>query len=214
VRCCGYDEFFDARMARIDATRYRKRGLRRSAVRILEHARSHGLRNASVLEIGGGIGALSLELVRAGAAHATTVELSPGYEQEAISLAAESGVGDRVERRLADVAAGDEVPEADVVVLERVVCCYPDAPALVGAAGARAGRLLVLSYPRYGIVSRLVIGACNGVQRLRHRTFRAYVHRPQLIHAAAAGAGLQPVDVPSGLVWRVAAYERVYPTAA
>src|SRR5687768_13060245 len=99
VRCCGYHDFFDARVARIDATRYRNRGLRRSARRIVDLARGVGLGGVEVLEIGGGVGALSPELVRAGAVHATTIELSPGYEQEGIALAAETGLEDCVERR-------------------------------------------------------------------------------------------------------------------
>jgi 2-polyprenyl-3-methyl-5-hydroxy-6-metoxy-1,4-benzoquinol methylase len=208
--CCGCDEFFDARMARIDATRYRNRGLRRSARRIVELARARGLGGAEVLDVGGGVGALSLELVRAGAAHATTIDLSPGYEQEAIALAAETGLQERVERRVGDVvAAGEELEPADIVVLERVVCCYPDAGALVGAAGRRARRLLVLSYPRYGLATRVGIAGINAFLRLRRRAFRAYAHPPTAIRGAAAAQGLEPLGPERGFVWRVAAFERV-----
>ena len=207
--CCGYDEFFDARVARIDAARYRNRGLRRSARRIVELARGGGLGGAEVLEVGGGVGALSLELVRAGAAHATTIELSPGYEQEAIALAAEAGLQEHVERRVGDVvSAGDELSPADVVVLERVVCCYPDAAALVGACAARSRRLLVLSYPRYGLAARAAIRVANTLLRLRRCAFRAYAHPPAAIREAAALQGLEPAGPERGLVWRVAAFER------
>jgi 2-polyprenyl-3-methyl-5-hydroxy-6-metoxy-1,4-benzoquinol methylase len=209
VRCCGYDDFFDGRVARSDAARYRNRGLRRSARRIVEVARGRGLGGAEVLEVGGGVGALSLELVRAGAAHATTIELSPGYEQEAIALAAEVGLQERVEWRVGDVVGcGDELPAADVVVLERVVCCYPDAGALVGASAARARRLLVLSYPRYGLGSRLFMRVVNAYLRLRHHAFRTYAHPPAAIREAAALHGLEPAGTERGLVWRVAAFQR------
>jgi magnesium-protoporphyrin O-methyltransferase len=209
VPCCGYDELFDARMAKADAARYRSRGLRRSAQRILDLARSRGLGGAEVLEVGGGVGALSLELVRAGAARATTIELSSGYEPEAIALAAEVGLQDRVERRVGDVvSAGDALPPSDVVVLERVVCCYPDAHALVGASAARARRLLVLSYPRYGLGSRLFMRVVNAYLRLRRCAFRTYAHRPATIREAAALEGLEPAGPERGLVWRVAAFQR------
>jgi magnesium-protoporphyrin O-methyltransferase len=207
--CCGYDEFFNARIARWDAARYRKRGLRRSARRIVEVARVRGLGGAEVLEVGGGVAALSLELVRAGAARATTIELSAGYEEEGTALAAEAGLQERVERRIGDVVnAGDDVPPADVVVLERVVCCYPDAGALVGAGGARARRLLVLSYPRYGLPARAVTRTVNAFLRLRRCAFRTYAHRPEAIREAAAAQGLEPAGPERGLVWRVAAFER------
>jgi magnesium-protoporphyrin O-methyltransferase len=117
VRCCGYDEFFDARLARKDADRYRRKGLRASARHVLELAREGGLAGAEVLEIGGGIGALSVELVAHGAAHATVVELSSGYEEAARGLLAERGFEGRVEHRRGDaVEAGDELGDADVVV--------------------------------------------------------------------------------------------------
>jgi 2-polyprenyl-3-methyl-5-hydroxy-6-metoxy-1,4-benzoquinol methylase len=208
--CCGYDDFFNARMARHDAARYRKRGLRRSARQIVEVARVRGLGGAEVLEVGGGVAALSLELIRAGAARATTIELSAAYEEEGTALAAEAGLRERVERRIGDVVnAGDDIAPADVVVLERVVCCYPDAEALVGAAGARARGLLVLSYPRYGLAARAVTRLVNVVLRLRRCAFRTYAHSPEAIRGAAAAVGLQRVAPERGLVWRVAAFERV-----
>ena len=93
---------------------------------------------ASVLEVGAGVGAIELELLAAGAARATDVELSGEYEEEAQKLLDEHGVADRVERRVGDFVT-EPVEPHDVVVLHRVVCCYPDVDALVGvAAGTRA----------------------------------------------------------------------------
>ena len=89
------------------------------------------------------------------------------------------------------------------------MCCYPDAAALVGAAGDRARHLLVLSYPRYGLVTRVVIAIANGFLRLRRRAFRAYAHPPATIRGAAAAHGLEPVGPERGVVWRVAAFQRV-----
>jgi magnesium-protoporphyrin O-methyltransferase len=198
-------------MARKDADRYRRKGLRGSARRVLELARGGGLDGADVLEIGGGVGSLSIELVRAGAAHATVLELSSGYDEAARSLLRERGVEGRVEHRLADVVEDDHaVGPADVVVMERVVCCYPDAHALVGAAARRAGRRLVLSYPRYGAPARAFASAANLVQRLRRQSFRVYAHPPRAIRVAAAAHGLTPVEPETGLVWRVIAFDREY----
>ena len=209
MRCCGYEELFDDRMARKDAERYRRKGLRGSARRVLAQASEGRLAGAEVLEIGGGVGALSIELVRAGAEHASVLELSPGYEEEAAALVREQGVEDRIDYRLADVVATPgEVPAADVVVMERVVCCYPDAEALVGAAAERARRRLVLSYPRYGLGTRLFVSVANAVQRVRRKEFRVHAHRPEAMIVAAARHGLRPVGRESGAIWRVAAFDR------
>jgi len=70
-------------------------------------------------KVGGGIGAVEIELLRAGVTRAVNVELTPTYETAAGELLVESGLGDRVERLVMDFAeAGVEVQPADVVVNE------------------------------------------------------------------------------------------------
>ena len=86
-----------------------------------------GIQNASVLEIGGGVGEMQIELLSRGARKATNLEISRGYETEAAALLKRSGMADRVTRRFVDIATSpEEIESADVVVLHRVVCCYPD----------------------------------------------------------------------------------------
>jgi magnesium-protoporphyrin O-methyltransferase len=208
--CCAssYERFFGERSARRDARRYRRKGLDSTGQRLVDELAARGLSGASVLEIGGGIGALEVELLKRGAERATNVELSHGYEQEAQALVAEAGVGARIERRHGDfVAAGEELEPADVVVMHRVVCCYPDPEALVGHAAGHARRLLALSFPRDTWWIRLgsrVLNVC----------FRAvgwvesYVHPPATILGAARSRGLTPVHDHSGRLWRTAVLER------
>ena len=156
--------------------RYRKRGLDRTARRMVEFLEQRGIEGASVLEIGGGIGEIQIELLKRGAARSVNLELSPAYDEEAKQLLREAALEDRAERRLHDIAVEpDGVESADIVVLHRVVCCYPDYERLLGAAAQRAGRLLVFSYPPRNAVSRLFINvgeprvqaAPEGVSELR-----------------------------------------------
>ena len=210
--CCdarGCDQFFDSGFARRTADRYRKHGLSRTAARIVDLASRHGVRDATVLEIGGGVGDIQLELLKRGAAKATNLELSPGYEEEAARLLAESGFTGRVERRLHDIAADpDAVEPADVVVLNRVVCCYPDYRRLLSAAAGHARQLVVFSHPPRNPVSRTVIGAENLRNRLTGREFRAYVHPPGAMLAVLAERGMRPVSPTQGRLWRVEAVAR------
>ncbi len=211
--CCssrGCDEFFDDKVARRDAERYRKKGLDAAAQRVVELVRAHGVEGATVLEIGGGVGGIQLELLKAGAARATNVELSPAYDRYAEDLAHEAGVTDRVTRLLADVARdGAEVEPADVVVMHRVVCCYPDYEALVGAAAARAQRLLVISYPPRNAVSRLVVCVLNAFFRLARREFRTFAHPHRAVLAAAEARGLRIVAKDRKRVWLMGALARL-----
>jgi 2-polyprenyl-3-methyl-5-hydroxy-6-metoxy-1,4-benzoquinol methylase len=211
VSCCctpsGYDELFGEKQARKDARRYRKKGLHAPARWIVDTVRSHGLEGATVLEPGGGVGAIQLELLKAGAAHATVVELSPGYEEIAAELAREARFEGRIDRRVGDFA-NDGVEPADVVVLHRVVCCYPDYERLLGAAADHARRVLVFTYPPRNPVSRFVFGTMNFVMRVRGKEFRAFAHPPQALLATADRHGFEPFALRRRGIWRGLALAR------
>ncbi len=148
--CCpgDYHRFFSKRFARRLARKYQKRGLDKTARKMADFLRDRVIEGATVLEIGGGVGEIEIELLKAGAARTQNLELSPGYEQEARKLAEEAGVGRRVDWRIHDIARDSQAVEpADIVVMHRVVCCYPDYDRLLGAAADHARRALVFSYP-------------------------------------------------------------------
>jgi 2-polyprenyl-3-methyl-5-hydroxy-6-metoxy-1,4-benzoquinol methylase len=212
VDCCsglGCADFFDEKLARKDARRYRRKGLDGTAREIVAVLNERGVEGASVLEIGGGTGTLQLELLRGGARRAVNLELSRGYDAVARELAEEAGLADRIERRVADIAERpNEIAPADVVVLHRVVCCYPWPERLVSSAASHAQRLLVLSFPRRNALSRLWVWSLNLFLRLRGRGFKSFVHPPETIRAAAVAAGLRRVHEHRGRVWHVAAFER------
>jgi magnesium-protoporphyrin O-methyltransferase len=210
VSCCsskGCDAFFNERFARRLAKRYRKRGLDKTAQRMVDYLRERGIEGATVLEIGGGVGEIQIELLKAGAARATNLELSPAYDGEAHALARENGVDDRAERRIHDIAEAPVEP-ADVVVLHRVVCCYPDYERLLGAAADHARRLLVFSYPPRNIASRTFMTIANGVQALLRRDFRSFTHPPAAMLAVPKRKGMEQTFAHHGFVWQVAGLER------
>jgi magnesium-protoporphyrin O-methyltransferase len=207
--CCtpsGYRKIFGARTARRDVRRYRRRGLDRAARRIVDFLAARGVEGDSVLEVGGGIGAIQLELLHAGAARTTNVELSPEYEPYAAELL---GGDTRVERRLGDfVRDAGEVEPADDVVLHRVICCYPDPEALVGAAAERARRRLVLSFPHDTALFRVGSAVFNAFLALTRTEFRTFVHPAATILGAARARGLEPALETRTRMWRIVGFER------
>jgi magnesium-protoporphyrin O-methyltransferase len=209
--CCApteYRRFFSRKVAAKDARRYREHGLTGTARRLTELAGD--VTDASVLDIGGGIGAIELELLEAGAVRATSVEISAGYEAEAETLLVERGFGGRVDRRVADfVADAAAIGVHDVVVLHRVVCCYPDAGALIGEAAAHTGRILLLTYPQERWYTRAGLRIVNMFLQLSRCGFRTYVHPVERMFAAAAAHGLTPnVQERNGLLWESASLSR------
>jgi magnesium-protoporphyrin O-methyltransferase len=208
VNCCAPAgaEIFDERQARKDARRYRRRGLDGTAWQLVNALAGKG---GDVLEIGGGVGGIEIELLKRGAARAVNVELSPAYDPFARELIAEAGLTGRVERRVGNlVVDSDLAASADVVVMHRVVCCYPDMPALVGAAATRARTALAMTYPRDSWWTRLFARLVNAYMRLRGRAFRTFIHSPAGIRAAADAHGLHPTLESGGLLWQVVAFER------
>lgn len=205
--CCGpgaYDRVFGPRLARHLAARYRRSGPDRTTRRLLGFLAARGIEGAAVLEIGGGIGEVQLELLRRGAARTTNLELSDSYEAEAAALAAEAGAGGRTTRRRLDIAADPGAVEPhDVVVLHRVVCCYPDHERLLTAAADHADRLLVLSFPPGTPVIRASLALVNAVHRVTGRSFRNYAHSPEAMLGVLRGCGLRPVYAHGGRFWQV-----------
>jgi magnesium-protoporphyrin O-methyltransferase len=210
--CCGgsgYQETFGDGFARRVSRRYRQRGLDRTQRRLVDFLAERGIEGASVLEIGGGVGELQVELLRRGADRATNLEISENYEAEAAALLRETGLADRVTRRLHDIAtAPDEVPEADVVLLHRVVCCYPDYERLLGAAATHARRLLVFSHPPRNLVIQAVQGMENLVRRLQGNDFRAFAHPPAAMVEVVQANGLTQQYRHQGIAWTVVGFAR------
>jgi magnesium-protoporphyrin O-methyltransferase len=210
--CCnprGCDSFFTPRLARRAAERYRTKGVDKTAGRILAFLEQRGIDGATVLEVGGGVGELQVELLKRGAARTVNLELSPAYEEEAAGLLREAGLEGRAERRIHDIAADPAgVEPADVVILHRVVCCYPDYERLLGAASEHARRLLVFSYPPRNAVSRLLIAVQNLFFRFRRIGFRTFVHTPARMFAVVEEQGLRPAYSHNPRVWQVAGFER------
>src|SRR6478752_2255058 len=99
MTCCtpdGYRTIFGAKTVERDVRRYARKGLVGSAQWLFERLHAATVTGRSVLEIGGGIGDLQLELIQAGASHATNIELVNTYEEAAGTLISERGFQEQI----------------------------------------------------------------------------------------------------------------------
>jgi len=210
--CCspkGYRWIFSERSAAAEAKRYRRSGLDSTSQRIVEFLKKEGVEGRSVLEIGGGIGAIQIELLKAGAARAVGIELTPTYEEAALGLLRDAGLEDRVERRIMDFAeTASLVAAADIVIMNRVVCCYPDMPKLTRAAADHTRGLLLMSFPRRAWWTRSTVALGNLLLKLTRREFHIFVHRPDQIASTAQETGMRKVHDQRGTFWSVLAMRR------
>jgi hypothetical protein len=210
--CCRAgpcEQMFKPRLARRSLERFRRRGLDHLEREMVAAVSATGLEGARVLEIGGGIGTLQAELLEAGAGRGEIVELVAAYEPYARELARERGLQEQTSFRVVDILdRPEEVAPADVVVLNRVVCCSPDGVALTREAARHTRRALVLSFPRDVFWVRPALRAVNAGMWLARRSFRTFVHPPSALFAAAESEGLRRTAAGRGLVWEYAALSR------
>ncbi|MGZ8562754.1 MAG: methyltransferase domain-containing protein [Candidatus Limnocylindria bacterium] len=209
--CCkpDYDAVFDDRAARHDAEGYRRHGPQGSTMRLVNEVTARGVRGASVLDIGGGAGAIGMELLAAGAESLTDVDASRAYIEVARAEIGRRGWAERAAFHYGDfVELADEIDPADVVTLDRVVCCYGDWQALVDRSARHARRLYALVYPndRWWLRAGIAIG--NLWPRLAGRTYRGYVHPERAIDARIRSIGFERRSHHRGWVWQTAVYER------
>ena len=205
MSCCtpaGYRTVFGTKTAERDVRRYRKKGLRGSARWLADRLTERGVPGRSILEIGGGIGDIQVELLRAGAAEAINIEIIDTYEETARAVMVEAGLVGRMERRISDIALEpNDAPTADIVLLHRVICCYPDPDALLAAACSHSRDVVAISIPRETWWNRLGFGAMNMWFRLRRIDFRVYDHPIPPMLKVAASYGFRSTDDQCGRVW-------------
>lgn len=209
--CCEItDNTFGEDSARGDVRSYRKRGPAKQTKLILQAIRSLSLQKAELIDIGGGIGVIHHELLDDVADQATHVDASSAYLKEAKTEAARRGHAERVHFIHADFTdVASEIPPADVVTLDRVVCCYPDFRRLLKAAAEHSRGALAMTYPRETWYLRIGLKIINFFQRLRKDPFRVFLHPIAEMDALLKREGFERISLRRLFVWEMALYQRM-----
>ena len=165
----------------------------------------------TVLELGCGSGALTVALVKRGAARARGMDLSPGMLSVAVRRAEAAGVGDRVAFGVGDGAA-EALEPADWVVLDRAICCYPDMPKLVmngmGAARSRIGFTVPITRGWRGLVNRVMWSLENLPLVFGRPGCPTFAHSVDRIERLLAEAGFRERSSRRLGLWHAAVWER------
>jgi 2-polyprenyl-3-methyl-5-hydroxy-6-metoxy-1,4-benzoquinol methylase len=195
--CCSIpgtdtNRFF-SRLTRLYRWRFHLFGFEKSQRQLIDGIHHAGLEGQTLLEIGCGAGHLQRALLRAGAQQGVGVDLSARLIGEARLEAQRAGLAARTDYRQGDfVELADNLEPADIVVLDKVVCCYPDAERLLAAALDRTQRILALTYPRDRAATRAGVALMTALLRLAGCHFRPYVHAPASIEGWIRRAGFHP----------------------
>jgi len=208
-QCIGIEQTFDTKTAESDLAEYLENGPSPQTRELLKAVRGFGIQGAVLMDVGGGVGIIQHEAAGLEAARIINVDASPSYSLVARREAERRGYHELAEYHVGDfVRIAQELDTADIVTLDRVICCYDDMPALVQAAAGRAGRVLAVVYPIDRWVIRLGVGIANAVQTLLRRPFHIFAHSNAAVEAIIEKAGFQRRYYRRGFFWQVAVYEK------
>ncbi len=213
MNCCsceGVDILFNRKQANRKLKQYREKGEQRTTRVLVEALVAEGVAGLTLLDIGGGIGTIQHALLKQDVRHATNVEASKAHLEACQEEAIRQGHGERITHVHGDFAEmGDDLPPADIVTLERVICCYPHMRQLVSRSCAKTGKLLGLVYPRETWWLKLGITLFfNLTLRLVRNPFRVFLHSPKEIAAVVESHGLRRRFQQDVGPWQVVVYGR------
>lgn len=210
TQCQGIQQEFGGATARRELRRYRKKGATGTTRMLLNAIAAEGIDGRSFLDIGGGVGVIHHEFMAAGAASGLGADASPSYTEAARSEATSRGYLNRMtyqDGNFVDLAP--DMPDADIVTLDRVICCYDDMPALVDASATHARHVYGLVFPRdERRLVRFAVAFINLVQRIRRRPFRVFAHSRIEVERRLAKLGFRRVFHGTGFAWQVLVFTR------
>jgi magnesium-protoporphyrin O-methyltransferase len=213
MTCCASSNADTGRffswLADLHRLRHALLGFERSQRHLIDGIKEQGVRGAVLLEVGCGPGYLHQHLLLSGAACAVGVDLSPRMIDAARRNAAARGLREQTDYQVGDfVQLAAELPEADIVILDKVVCCYPDWEAMLAGSLDRARRLVALTYPRDWLLTRAGIRWMSWALGAIGCCYHPYLHDPARIQARIERAGMQKTGEKRTALWITEVYRR------
>ncbi len=208
-QCEGIEATFDDESIRKELLFYAKDGADDTTRWLIDALKAEDIVGTKLLDIGGGVGAIQHELLAHGIASAVHVDGSMAYIDGAKQEAKKRGLSEKIEWHHGDfVDIASKLEQADVVTLDRVICCYHDMPALLGASLKLSGRYLALVYPRDTWYTRFGFGAIDLVQKIFKNPFRAFVHPSQEVEKLIHQNGFHEIFKRQNFIWQVLVYAK------
>lgn len=214
MNCCGHcqdaGKFFNLRTAKRELRRYKRKGPNKSTRLLLDEIRKTDLSDKTLLDIGGGVGTISFELIEHGIEFSTHVDASEAYLEISKKEAENRKLKDRIDYKFADFTKiSKDTTNADIVTLDRVICCYPDMEKLVDCSTEKANLYYGIVFPRERWPVRLGMKIGNAWFKLRGSDFRTYLHSPENMDAKIRSNNFQMVRQMKTIIWKAVLYKRV-----
>lgn len=208
-QCLGIENLFDQKSAEKDLARYLKKGPDKTTRILVEAIQKQGIQGYTLLDIGGGVGAIQHALLDSGVANATAVEASKAFSTVALAEAKRRSLDGKISYHHGNfVDLAQQISPADIVTLDRVICCYHDFEQLVGLSSQRAVKIYGMVYPTDAWWMRIIGFLENVYFKLSRRSFRIFVHPNQEVEAVLQRNGFTRRFFRKAPDWLVAVYTR------
>ena len=208
-QCQGIENMFDKKAANRQLKRYLKKGPSKTTSMLLDAINKKGVQGLNFLDIGGGIGAIQYDLIKAGASNGTSIEASSAFFDVVKEEALQNGLAERVNFKHGDfTTTASDVDSADIVTLDKVICCYDDMSELVGLSSKLARKIYAVIYPRDVWWTKLALLMVNFYPRIKGSSFRVFIHPTKKVEEIIFGNGLKRNYYATTLFWQVAIFTR------
>ena len=208
--CCGAEKLFDLKSAEKELKKYRKKGPGKATRALIMQTFDKVDSDATLLDIGGGIGAIQWAFIEKNGLSTIDVDASKGYLEVAKSYATERNYENKSGFIHGDfVDQHEAVNKADFVTLDKVICCYPDYKALLKHATEKCDDTIGLVYPVAGPVWKTFALFSKVYFYLTKNPFRTYIHSPKEVEQFINRQGFELVQRSIKFPWHVQSYRRV-----
>jgi len=208
-QCKEIESVFDETLAEGELDKARRRGPRKTTRMLIDALRARGVNGKTLLDIGGGVGTIQHQLLALGVKEAVDVDASSAYLKIARKEARRLGFEGRVTFHHGNfVELARSVPRADIVTLDRVICCFDDMEDLVEASAKKAKAAYGVVYPLDAWWTRLGVRLINLMRRLRKDDFRIFAHPTSRVESILGAHGLKRTFRRRWGMWQVAVFAK------
>ena len=209
-QCVGIDQMFDEQSAIKQLKKYLKKGPEKPTALLIAGLEKQSVKGLSLLDIGGGIGAIHHAAIESGVSSVTDVDASAGYLKVAKEEAARRNVAGNIKYLQGDfLDVAEEVASHDIVTLDKVICCYPDVEQLLSKSLKRTNQFYALVFPKSVWVGRVASWFVNLGMAISGSSFRTYIHSRKLVEQRISEAGFQKCYHRKTFVWHVQVWKKV-----
>ena len=208
-QCQGIENFFDEKAAKRQLNRYLKKGPSRTTRILLDEIRKKGVQGLDFLDIGGGIGAIQYDLIKAGASKGTSIEASSAYLDLVRDEEFHNVIAKKVNFEIGDFTTmASDVKSFDIVTLDKVICCYDDMSELVGLSSKIARKIYAVIYPRSVWWTKLLFPMMNFYPIIKGNSFRVFIHPTEKVEEILFDNGFKRNYYTKTFFWQIAIFTR------